>query len=292
MSAFSRRTIPSWPRVLQRWRSPRTGRSDRRHAGHPVRGPSWRWTSSRIVSSARPPQGHECRLRLHDHLRCERDRARRRRGHQTGSIPRAATRAATTSVWWARPSRASASRSTSPPRLEGRTSRGAGAPGHQPQRARTDYVDVWYLHGKQTAAQLTDDLLEAQQIAKKAGKIRFAGVSMHSGHSEVIPAAIQFGQDRRRAHLLQLHDGETLDELIGKAKAAGSAWCYEGDGRRIPPLPGQRDSQARRRDDRGACGGSENPDIGTTIPSMTDMDQFEANFKCMPESSLRGLTRR
>jgi predicted aldo/keto reductase-like oxidoreductase len=24
-----------------------------------------------------------------------------------------------------------------------------------------------------------------------------------------------------------------------------------------------------------------NPDIGTTIPSMTDMDQFEENFKCM-----------
>jgi len=25
-----------------------------------------------------------------------------------------------------------------------------------------------------------------------------------------------------------------------------------------------------------------NPDIGTTIPSMTDMDQFEENFRCMP----------
>ena len=31
----------------------------------------------------------------------------------------------------------------------------------------TDYVDIWYLHLKNTPADLTDDLLEAQRIAKK-----------------------------------------------------------------------------------------------------------------------------
>ena len=43
----------------------------------------------------------------------------------------------------------------------------------------TDYVDIWYLHGKGNIAQVTDELIDAQQTAKKAGKIRFAGVSTH-----------------------------------------------------------------------------------------------------------------
>jgi uncharacterized protein len=51
----------------------------------------------------------------------------------------------------------------------------------------TDFVDIWYLHAKTRPADVSDDLIEAQQIAKKAGKIRFAGVSTHSGQKELIP---------------------------------------------------------------------------------------------------------
>ena len=51
----------------------------------------------------------------------------------------------------------------------------------------TDHVDIWYLHAKSKAEEITDDLVEAQQIAKKAGKIRFAGVSTHSGQATLIP---------------------------------------------------------------------------------------------------------
>jgi len=54
----------------------------------------------------------------------------------------------------------------------------------------TDHVDIWYLHGKKAAAEISDELLDAQRVAKEQGKIRFAGVSLHSGHAEVIPAAI------------------------------------------------------------------------------------------------------
>ncbi len=48
-------------------------------------------------------------------------------------------------------------------------------------------MDIWYLHAKTTPADVSDGLIEAQQIAKKAGKIRFAGVSTHSGQKELIP---------------------------------------------------------------------------------------------------------
>src|SRR5208283_1542995 len=51
----------------------------------------------------------------------------------------------------------------------------------------TDFVDIWYLHGRGKPAEITDELIEAQQIAKQAGKIRFAGVSTHGGQPELLP---------------------------------------------------------------------------------------------------------
>ncbi len=42
---------------------------------------------------------------------------------------------------------------------------------------QTDHLDIWYLHSRSTAAAVNDELLQAQVDAKKAGKIRFAGVS-------------------------------------------------------------------------------------------------------------------
>ncbi len=56
----------------------------------------------------------------------------------------------------------------------------------------TDYLDIWYLHMKNEPEQVTEDLLEAQRLAKQNGKIRFAGVSTH------------FNMDRILAHLSRL----------------------------------------------------------------------------------------
>ena len=51
----------------------------------------------------------------------------------------------------------------------------------------TDHVDIWYLHAKSRPEEVTDNLIDAQQTAKKAGKIRFAGVSTHSNQATLIP---------------------------------------------------------------------------------------------------------
>ncbi len=51
----------------------------------------------------------------------------------------------------------------------------------------TDYLDLWYLHMKNEPAEVTDDLLEAQRIARQNGKIRFAGVSTHFNMDRVLP---------------------------------------------------------------------------------------------------------
>src|ERR1019366_6793943 len=38
------------------------------------------------------------------------------------------------------------------------------------QTLGTDFVDIWYLHAKTKPEDVTDGLIEAQQIAKKAGR--------------------------------------------------------------------------------------------------------------------------
>ncbi len=59
---------------------------------------------------------------------------------------------------------------------------------------RTDYLDIWYLHNKSSAKEVSDDLLEAQRIAKKEGKIRWAGVSFHFNMPEMLQHVVQRGQ--------------------------------------------------------------------------------------------------
>jgi len=56
----------------------------------------------------------------------------------------------------------------------------------------TDYLDIWYLHMKNRPEEVTEDLLEAQRLAKQKGKIRFSGVSTH------------FNMDKMLAHLAKL----------------------------------------------------------------------------------------
>ncbi|MGD0200495.1 MAG: aldo/keto reductase [Bryobacteraceae bacterium] len=151
----------------------------------------------------------------------------------------------------------------------------------------TDYVDVWHLHGKSSAEELTPDLLEAQQIAKKAGKIRFAGVSLHSGHASIIPAAIRSSQIDVLLISYNFSMGSSLDALIDQAHAAGlglvAMKVMAGGFRRNREGSPNRAILTRE----GAMGAAlrwvlKNPKIGTTIPSMTDMEQLEDNFKSMP----------
>ena len=44
-------------------------------------------------------------------------------------------------------------------------------------------MDIWFLHAIGKAGEITDGMLEAQRIAKQAGKIRFAEFSTHGGHA-------------------------------------------------------------------------------------------------------------
>jgi aryl-alcohol dehydrogenase-like predicted oxidoreductase len=86
----------------------------------------------------------------------------------------------------------------------------------------SDYVDIWMLHDRSRASELTPPLMEALQQAKKQGKARFTGVSTHRGQTVVIPAAVKSGQfDVVMTSYNFAMDCARLDPVIHAAHEAG-----------------------------------------------------------------------
>ncbi|MGC9945793.1 MAG: aldo/keto reductase [Bryobacteraceae bacterium] len=150
----------------------------------------------------------------------------------------------------------------------------------------TDHLDIWYLHAKTKPADVTDELIDAQQTAKKAGKIRFAGVSTHSGQTDLIPVLAANPHIDVILTAYNFSMGQTLDPVIAAAHAAGKgivAMKVMAGGFRNTK-PGDKLYNTFKKD--GALLSAlrwalKSADIDTTIPSMTDMDQLDENLKAM-----------
>ena len=148
----------------------------------------------------------------------------------------------------------------------------------------TDFVDIWYLHAKTRPEDVSDGLIEAQQIAKKAGKIRFAGVSTHSGQKELIPF---LAKNPNVDVILTQYNfsmepfmNDVIDEAAKAGKGIVAMKIMAGGFRR--PQPGNLIQEKLKRD--GAMLAAlkwvvRNPNVHTTVPSMTDMDQLDENIK-------------
>jgi hypothetical protein len=151
---------------------------------------------------------------------------------------------------------------------------------------KTDYIDIWYLHAKDTPAAIHDDMIEAQQIAKQQGKIRFAGMSTHA-----LPKLFPWTIDKKAFDVVLTVYNFTMDQKMEDAIAAvaktgtgvvamkvmaGGPHARHGES--LHPVA-QRD---------GAMLSAlkwvlHRPNISTTIPSMTDMDQLDENLRAMSE---------
>lgn len=153
----------------------------------------------------------------------------------------------------------------------------------------TDHLDIWYLHAKTKPEDLKDELLEAQQIAKQQGKIRFAGFSTHGGHKDIIPAGIA----KKHFDVILTSYNFTMDpEMEGLVKSVRDAGIgvvamkvMAGGLRRMKPDNPQY--SVFQRD--GAMLAMlkwvlRNKNVDTTIPSITDLDQLDQNLKAMSES--------
>ncbi|MEO8657742.1 MAG: aldo/keto reductase [Bryobacteraceae bacterium] len=150
----------------------------------------------------------------------------------------------------------------------------------------TDHLDIWYLHAKTRPDEVTPELLEAQQIAKKAGKIRFAGVSTHGGQPELMPALTANPNVDVILTSYNFSMDPQMEKLIANAAAAGKGIVamkvMAGGFRRMKPA----DPLYGKLKQDGALFAAlkwvlKNPNVHTTIPSMTDMDQLDENLRAM-----------
>jgi predicted aldo/keto reductase-like oxidoreductase len=154
---------------------------------------------------------------------------------------------------------------------------------------QTDHLDIWYLHDKRAAADIKDELLEAQRIAKQQGKIRFAGISTHIGHKELLPAVVKA---RAFDVLLTSYNftmGNTIDNELKMVHDAGigivGMKVMAGGGRVMPFYPTTEETRATLKKPGAVLASLKwvlrNRNIDTVIPSMVDVDQLEENLTAM-----------
>lgn len=155
---------------------------------------------------------------------------------------------------------------------------------------RTDYLDIWYLHDKRAASGITDELMEAQQAAKKQGKIRFAGVSLHTAHAEVVPAAIRAKVFDVVLLTYNFATGDRWNPLLQSLSQAGigvvAMKVMAGSFGIDPSYDYRKSRQTLHR--QGASLAAlkwvlRNPNVHCAIPSMTDTDQLEENVRAARE---------
>jgi predicted aldo/keto reductase-like oxidoreductase len=158
----------------------------------------------------------------------------------------------------------------------------------------TDHVDIWYLGQKDSAGQMTDDMLELQRAAQKAGKIRFRGVSSHR------PAAIADFVIRQKFDVIQIPynfaigtrrdlfnmDASNLDSTLDRFKEAGigvvAMKVMAGGYRGIHIDEKNLDIHARTGSRIAAIRWAlRNDRVQTTSVRMMDMDQLEENLRAM-----------
>ncbi len=92
------------------------------------------------------------------------------------------------------------------------------------KRLQTNYVDIFYLHGMDSAEQLNNpDNLAVLKAIKESGKARFVGVSTHTNMAGVINAAVdnKFYDVVLTSYNFSLKDDKALHDAMVRAKEAG-----------------------------------------------------------------------
>jgi len=151
----------------------------------------------------------------------------------------------------------------------------------------TDFLDIWYLHGRDRTTDVSDEMFEAQQMAKQQGKIRLAGLSTHKpkdmvpflvkkGAVDVVLATYNFTMDKGTSEAMEQAGNAGMGVVAMKVMAGG----YPAGNRRQAFYPQLSKDGALLAALKWVLN---NPKVNTTIPSMTDMEQLEENLKAMAE---------
>jgi predicted aldo/keto reductase-like oxidoreductase len=154
---------------------------------------------------------------------------------------------------------------------------------------QTDHLDVWHLHSRSTPAEVSDDVLEAQRIAKRDGKIRFAGVSFHAGHAEMIPAMLKLNHFDIFLMSYNFTMDPAIEPLIATARKAGVgvvAMKVMAGGARPTAFYKVDPEKLNKLTREGAPVAAlkfvlKNPNVDTLIPSIVDNEQLDQNISAM-----------
>jgi predicted aldo/keto reductase-like oxidoreductase len=151
----------------------------------------------------------------------------------------------------------------------------------------TDYIDVWFLHGKDSPDRVDDGLIEAQQRARQQGKIRFAGISTHDS-PVMAPWMAQKGVFDVLLTVFNFSMGPDIIQAIDAAAKSGmgvvAMKVMAGGFREQRPGSPLYNRLSRPGTPLAALKWVLNhPSVATTIPSITDADQLEANLRAMQE---------
>jgi predicted aldo/keto reductase-like oxidoreductase len=154
---------------------------------------------------------------------------------------------------------------------------------------KTDYVDIWYYHDKPTPDKVTEGMIEAQQIAKQQGKIRFSGLSMHSNQQQMLPWMAKNGVFDVVMTGYNFSMDASMDQAIAIAAKAGigivAMKVMAGGFRALKPnnplYPKLKQEGTHLAALKWAIA---RPNIATTVPGMTDMDQLDENIQAMSET--------
>lgn len=149
-----------------------------------------------------------------------------------------------------------------------------------------DYIDIWYMHAKSKPEDVPDELLDAQDEARRQGKIRFRGVSTHAGMKELIPYLI--GKGRTDVVLTSYNFTmepwmeDCLDQLKKADIGVVAMKVMAGGFRRIKP-----DDPLHGKFSKGGAMAAalkwavRRPEVHTSIPGIMDLDQLDENFKAV-----------
>ena len=150
---------------------------------------------------------------------------------------------------------------------------------------RTDHVDIWHLHSRDTPDSITDEAVEAQEMLKKQGKTRFIGISTHDINA-VVDKIIKLGKHDVVQTTYSYPIGSDRNAAIHKLHEAGigvvAMKVIVALAGLMPPK-----NKARVLKDEGPLAAVKwvllNPDISTTVPYAQNIAEVEMNFRAMTE---------
>ncbi|MDP8263362.1 MAG: aldo/keto reductase [Candidatus Ancaeobacter aquaticus] len=144
---------------------------------------------------------------------------------------------------------------------------------------QTDYIDVMQLHNKTDAAGVLDSVaIEALEKCKKAGKIRFTGVTTHANETIVLDAAVKSAFYDMVLVSYNFMSPHNVAEAIARCHKAGLgvvAMKTQNGGYETKAIGNMTPHQASLRwvlDDKN---------VSNAIPSMISYEQLDEDFVVM-----------